>query len=56
MSPESLWDVYDVQTGLTVKTVETNSQAWREVDKLEGEATSRAQETSDWSWRKNLNA
>lgn len=32
----------------------TNAEAWRALDRLEGQPINRSENTSDWSWNKRL--
>ena len=48
------WECYNMDTGAVVASNFTHSQAWREADKLNNEAKSRAENVSDWIWKKTL--
>jgi hypothetical protein len=45
---------YDLVTdnGVMLRSGVTHAEAWRAMDKISGEATSRAQDVSDWAFRK----
>lgn len=43
-----LWEVYDVTTDKAILSGFSNSQCWREIDRLKNEAISRSEVVSDW--------
>lgn len=49
---ETKWECYDMDTNVAVLSGVTNQEAWREVDRRMNEAKSRAEDVSDWIWKK----
>jgi hypothetical protein len=47
------WSV--VAAGVIIKTLSSNAEAWRWIDRHKGEAVSRAEHVSEWIWSKIAN-
>jgi hypothetical protein len=46
------WSV--VGAGFILRTFETNAQAWRWLDRRQGDVISRSEAVSEWIWEKGL--
>ena len=51
---ETKWECYNMDTDDPVLSGVSNQEAWRECDRRMREALSRAEDVSDWIWRKQL--
>lgn len=47
------WVVLDGSGGV-VSEHDSNSAAWRAIDRLQNQPTSKREETADWAWRQGL--
>lgn len=53
-SASTKWEVYDTATGAVIRGGITNAEAWKLVDRMTMEATSRGESVSDWLWSQRV--